>query len=123
MMENDMASDGLSSFGSSQQAVSPVPASIPDATKLTANQQEALRGLLGTDEGEMFRTFKGIAANCDLDPQLIRRTVRSLARKGLATYAKGLWTDDGEPAGAGYALTNTGQKLADELRLEAHYVC
>lgn len=34
---------------------------------------------------------------------------RSLARKGFAEYARGLWTDDGTPAGSGYACTQSGR--------------
>jgi hypothetical protein len=55
-----------------------------------------------------FLSFAGIAARSDIDPKLIRRTVRSLARKGLAKYGRGLWTDDGEMAGSGYACTKEG---------------
>lgn len=39
----------------------------------------------------------------------VRRAVRSLARKGLAEYRRGLWSDDG-PAGAGYCCTKEGFK-------------
>lgn len=38
-MENDGRLIGLSSCGSSQQAVSPVPASIPDASRLTKDER------------------------------------------------------------------------------------
>lgn len=52
--------------------------------------------------------FKGIARRCDVEPHLIRRVVRSLARKGLAQYERSLWSDDGLPAGAGYRCTQAG---------------
>ena len=52
--------------------------------------------------------FKGIAKRCDVEPHLIRRVVRSLARKGLAQYERSLWSDDGMPAGAGYRCTQAG---------------
>ena len=44
-----------------------------------------------------------------LDRKAIRRACRSLARKGLAEYGKGLWSDDGEPAGSGYCAKRAGQ--------------
>jgi hypothetical protein len=52
--------------------------------------------------------FKGIAARSGLEQRLVRRTVRSLARKGFAEYGKGLWTDDGALAGSGYRCTKAG---------------
>lgn len=53
-------------------------------------------------------SFKGIAKRCDVEPRLIRRVTRSLARKGLAQYERSLWSDDGMPAGAGYRCTQAG---------------
>jgi hypothetical protein len=106
--------------GAEPAAQSQAKGLVPDA-KLTANEREALRGLVGTHPTEYFRTFKGVANNCDLPAYLIRRTVRALSRKGLAVYSKGLWTDDGEPAGAGYALTDEGRALAEAFGMEAAY--
>lgn len=104
------------------EAVPSSPAvGIPDAVKLTANETEALRGLVGTDRHERFRTFGGVSSHCELPKHLIRRTVRALARKGLAIYEKGLWSDDGMPAGAGYALTQAGSDMADALGMEPRY--
>lgn len=112
--------DGLSSLRDEAGKPSSPKASIPSAT-VTANEREALLGLAGTHPFEEFRTFKGVANRCALAPHLIRRTVRSVARKGLAVYSNGLWDDDGRPAGAGYALTDAGQKLSDSLGIEAPY--
>jgi hypothetical protein len=61
---------------------------------------------------EQYACFATIASDANLDPKCIRRTVRSLARKGLAEYAKGLWNDDGEPAGSGYRATKLGREVA-----------
>ena len=36
---------------------------------------------------------------------------RSLACDGMAEFHKGLWTEDGEPAGSGYAATRDGWRL------------
>jgi len=43
-----------------------------------------------------------------------RRAVRALAREGLAKFASGLWTEGGEMAGSGYAITDTGLWLVEE---------
>jgi hypothetical protein len=39
----------------------------------------------------------------------VRRHCRSLARRGLARYERGLWSEDGDrPRGAGYGPTKAG---------------
>lgn len=96
-------------------------APLRKGVRLTANEREAVRGLTGTEAPEMFFTFKGVGAHCDLPQHLIRRTVRALARKGLAIYRRGLWTDCGEPAGSGYALTKAGRDMSEALGFEASY--
>lgn len=51
-----------------------------------------------------------------MDVREVRRIVRCLARKGLAEYWRGLWSDDG-PAGGGYCITPAGRaKLKQEGR-------
>ena len=62
-----------------------------------------------TDEAELYYSFDPIIVRTGLDRKQVRRAVRSLARRGFAVYARGLWTDDGEPAGAGYACTQAGR--------------
>jgi hypothetical protein len=57
--------------------------------------------------------FSAISNWTGLDRKVVRRACRSLARKGLAVYEKGLWTYDGEPAGAGYGVTLKGQQLVE----------
>jgi monoamine oxidase len=44
----------------------------------------------------------------------IRRACRSLARKGLAEFHRGLWRESGEPGGSGYGATRAGRVFADE---------
>ncbi|BBB99426.1 hypothetical protein [Bradyrhizobium elkanii] len=66
----------------------------------------ALAGSYGSDF-DCLR-FSAIARRGDLDPKHVRRSVRALARKGLAEYVRGLWTMDGEPAGSGYRCTAAG---------------
>lgn len=67
--------------------------------------------------GEFCANFKHIAkaANMDDIPE-VRRIVRVLARKGLAEFWRGLITDDGSFAGAGYCITHAGRQLVAEKR-------
>lgn len=58
----------------------------------------ALSGAYDPCEWRAFN-FKGIAGRCDVEPHLIRRVTRSLARKGFAKFERSLWFDDGMPAG------------------------
>ena len=68
---------------------------------------EALCGLTSPDAG-LCSAFAPIMCGTELDRPTVRRCVRALARKGLAEYFRGLWTDDGRPAGAGYCITAAG---------------
>lgn len=84
---------------------------------LTDNHKRVLRALNGcsNDFGEpAFLSFNGIARAGEIDRHLVRRNVRHLARKGLAKFGSGLWTDDGEPAGSGYAITPAGRRALAE---------
>ena len=60
--------------------------------------------------GFCYSSFARIADNCLLDVRQVRRACRSLARKGLAEYKRGLWTEEGEPAGSGYGATKAGSE-------------
>lgn len=79
---------------------------------MSPNEKLALRALAEIYRDDFgYASFQMIAAESGLDPKCVRRTVRSLARKGLAEYGKGLWTEDGTPAGAGYRCTDAGFKI------------
>jgi Mn-dependent DtxR family transcriptional regulator len=81
---------------------------------MSPNERKALAALVehySIDFG--YFTFATIASESGLAPHLVRRTVRSLARKGFAEYAKGLWTEDGRLAGAGYRATEAGRNAID----------
>ncbi len=72
----------------------------------------------GTDFGCF--DFRHIAGMTRLNRKTIRRACRSLARKGLASFHRGCWTEDGEPAGSGYAATKTGREQAVESMVERY---
>jgi hypothetical protein len=76
---------------------------------MSPNQTLALKALgecYSEDYGYM--SFAMIHHRSGLPRDLVRRTVRALARKGLAEFSSGLWNDNGEPAGSGYKITAAG---------------
>jgi transcription initiation factor IIE alpha subunit len=80
-----------------------------------------LKVLMALDEksapfGEYCVNFKTLTNATGMSRQEVRRIVRHLARKGMAEFHKGLWSEAGEVAGAGYCITKPGQAI---VRLEA----
>lgn len=82
--------------------------------KAELNCLEVLNGL-SSPRAEMCLHFKTIQKYTGYDRRTVRLHVRRLARKGFAEYAKGLWTEDGYPAGAGYCITEAGREEAVRL--------
>ena len=78
-----------------------------DEPKLTPNEAKVLATLRGAGsyEGFGFLCFASISRDTHLPRRIVRRACRSLARKGLAEYGRGLFTEDGAMAGSGYAAT------------------
>lgn len=88
--------------------------------KLTDNHRRVLRALDTEGEDFSYLNFAQIARRGEIDRKLVRRNVRHLARIGLAQFASGLWTEDGEPAGSGYAMTAAGRAaLAEQEKGDA----
>ncbi len=82
------------------------------------NERKVLAALVdaySTYEDFCFKGFAGIMSFTGLDRKTVRRAARSLARKGLAQYGRGLWTEDGEMAGSGYACTKAGAEQFEAL--------
>lgn len=77
--------------------------------KLSERERAVLEVLVdaGGPDDFGYLSFACIASRGKMDPAIIRRTVRALARKGMAQYEKGLCRDDGEFAGSGYCATQT----------------
>lgn len=74
---------------------------------MTENDKKVLAALAETGE-DWCLPFYPICRETKLDRKIVRISCRRLARNGLAKYHKGLWTDEGTPAGAGYAITRAG---------------
>lgn len=70
---------------------------------------------LSEPDGEICTSFRPIMYHTELDHKTVRRNVRALARKGLAEYFRGLWTEDGKMVGAGYCITRRGRELELEM--------
>lgn len=69
------------------------------------------------DEGNCYY-FRSIAKETKLEIPLVRKAVRSLARKGLAEYMRGLFDQDGMVAGSGYSCTAAGAEVVKEFESE-----
>jgi len=88
--------------------------------KITDNEKKTLTALaMETREGgEYCSSFNGLLGYADdLDRRQIRLSCRSLKRKGLAEFYRGLTNEDGEVAGSGYCISDEGRELADKLEL------
>jgi hypothetical protein len=80
-------------------------------TRLSQNERTALNAWMETEADFGFLCFKAVGHKSGLPSHLIRRTVRSLARKGLLQFAKGLTDEEGEFYGSGYGLTAQGREV------------
>jgi len=61
-----------------------------------------------------------LAQETGLHRDVVRGVCRSLTDQGLAFYMKGLWSEDGMPAGSGYGITEAGAKrLYQALKVAA----
>ncbi len=74
---------------------------------------QRLADLRETHGAERAFTFATIGDELpEFSRATIRRTVRLLARRGHAEYCRGLYTAEGDLAGSGYCITETGYKAA-----------
>lgn len=53
-----------------------------------------------------------------INKDMARAICRSLTDRGYCFYMRGLWTEDGEPAGAGYGITDKGAEYLNFLQNE-----
>ncbi len=50
-----------------------------------------------------------------ISKDMARAICRSLTDRGFAEYCRGLWDEDGMPAGAGYRITEAGRRYLETL--------
>lgn len=84
---------------------------------MTDNDKKVLTFLAGgySYEGFGFYSFAPIVKATGLDRRIVRLSCRRLTRKGLAEFCSGLWTDDGDLAGSGYACTKAGRDAIGDV--------
>lgn len=83
--------------------------------KISDREKQCLKVLMSHGQDDYCFFFKGISNDTKLTIIQVRRSVRSLARKGLAELIRGLIDDDGMLAGSGYIATDNAFKLFREL--------
>lgn len=84
----------------------------PPAFKLNDNEKKVLAFLVAVCNEGNATPFSPIMECWKLSRPDVRRACRSLRRKRLAEYWRGLWTEHGDPAGAGYGATVKGREDA-----------
>lgn len=88
--------------------------------KINDNERKVLRFLVSEFSDEYgFYSFAGITAVTRLDRRRVRLACRSLTRKGLLRFGRGLWSDDGEPRGSGYGATKAGAEFIGVIEGDA----
>jgi hypothetical protein len=74
-------------------------------------QRAILKALAAVPEEGWCVGLRGLSGRTGLSREVCRAIVADLRAAGLASYHKGLWSDDERPAGAGYAITQAGLTL------------
>jgi hypothetical protein len=85
---------------------------VAEATQVL--QRAILTALAAVPEEGWCVGLRGLSGRTGLSREVCRAIVADLRAAGLASYHKGLWSDDERPAGAGYAITAEGRALAQE---------
>jgi hypothetical protein len=78
-------------------------------------QSAILRSLDQVPEPGWCLGLHGLQVRTDFPKEFIRGGVAVLRAEGLVSHHIGLWSEDGEPVGAGYALTDLGRAVLAEL--------
>lgn len=85
-----------------------------DEIKINENERKVLNYLVPmTDSEVQYQYFRHIAESTGLDLKQVSRACRSLKKKGLAEFMRGLFDDDGKAAGSGYGATEAGVRLIE----------
>lgn len=75
--------------------------------KLTAEQQKLFAEWKNTDPQSGYN-FNALMARTGRPREEIRRIVREIASFGYLEFMRGCFTDEGEPYGSAYVLTDEG---------------
>ena len=87
------------------------------ADNLNKEQAACLDALVASSqpEGEYCVPFRVIEHGTNYDRATVRKNLRELAVMGLAEFWRGLTTEDGAFAGAGYCATRAGIEVMEEI--------
>lgn len=89
----------------------------PALCTIGPQETRALKALAAYYHGSGYCVFfREISRKSKLTKHQTRRAIRSLARKGLAEYHRGLFDDDGKVCGSGYCCTVAGIELFREMQ-------
>jgi len=93
---------------------------IEAVLKISEREKKALSALYETyfssEEGSCVYS-RTVAERSGMEVNQSRNALRSLVRKGLAEYHRGLFDDDGFVAGSGFCVSPAGAKLAETLEI------
>lgn len=78
--------------------------------------------LADADVDFAYHGFDVLSRRTQTSRRQVRLDVRRMARKGLVQFAKGLWDDEGEPVGSGYAITDAGRRVWNEFRAKQNAI-
>lgn len=89
------------------------PHELEAARAISSLELICLKVLMKTDWqiGFGYLGFSRLVRDTTIPKEVVRAIVRGLTDKGLAQYGRGLSSDEGEFAGAGYAITEAGASL------------
>jgi RIO-like serine/threonine protein kinase len=83
------------------------------AKPLTPENMKVLKALHELTAPDWAVCFAPIIRETKMPRAEVRRRCRYLRRIGLAEYHSALWSDDGDPRGAGYSVTREGMAVAE----------
>lgn len=96
------------------EASSGRPEGMPGVEEIGGDERRCLERLSRLDYG-MALYARTLAADTGLSEPVARGVARLLIARGFVQVLNGLFTDDGEVAGSGYALSDEGRKLLSRL--------
>lgn len=86
------------------------------AAKLTAAGKAIICAMKGDDDDFGYMCFAAISVHSGVDRDVLVGSFQHLKDSGLVRFARGLMTEDGEPYGSGYCLTERGLSVRAYLQ-------